>query len=147
MYKYHNIWIFQEDVDMTTELWMLAGTTILFMLLLAMQSLTSLFTGVPLTVLVGDRSDLPAAEGLRGRATRTVNNSVEGMVMFAPLIMIAHLAGISNELTVMGASIYFWSRVAYVPCYMFGIRWIRTIVFAVGLAGLLMIIAALFGMG
>lgn len=132
---------------MTTELWMLTATTILFMLLLAMQSVVSLFAGVSITVLVGDRSDLPAAEGLRGRAARTVNNSVEGMVIFAPLVVIAHLAGISNELTVMGASIYFWSRVVYVPCYMFGIPWIRTLVFGAGLAGLLMIIAALFGAG
>lgn len=130
---------------MTTELWMLTATTILFMLLLAMQSVVSLVAGVSITVLVGDRSDLPAAEGLRGRAARTVNNSVEGMIIFAPLVVIAHLAGISNELTVMGASIYFWSRVAYVPCYMFGIPWIRTLVFGAGLAGLLMIIAALFG--
>lgn len=132
---------------MTTELWMLTATTILFMLLLAMQSVVSLVAGVSITVLVGDRSDLPAAEGLRGRAARTVNNSVEGMVIFAPLVVIAHLAGISNELTVMGASIYFWSRVAYVPCYMFGIPWIRTLVFGAGLAGPLMIIAALFGAG
>ena len=132
---------------MTTELWMLAGTTILFMLLLAMQSSISLITGVSITTLVGDRSDLPAADGLRGRAARTVNNSVEGMVIFVPLVVIAHLAGISNDLTVMGATIYFWSRVAYVPCYMFGIPWIRTLVFGAGLAGLLMILAALFGMG
>jgi uncharacterized MAPEG superfamily protein len=132
---------------MTTELWMLAGTTILFILLLAMQSSISLFTGVSITTLAGDRSDLPAAEGLRGRAARTVNNSVEGMVVFVPLVVIAHLAGISNDLTVMGATIYFWSRVVYVPCYMFGIPWIRTLVFGAGLAGLIMIIAALFGAG
>ena len=132
---------------MTTELWMLAGTTILFMLLLAMQTITALIAGVSINVLAGDRSDLPAADGLRGRAARTVNNSVEGMVIFAPLVVIAHLAGISNDLTVMGATIYFWSRVAYVPCYMFGIPWIRTLVFGAGLAGLLMIIAALFGAG
>ncbi len=132
---------------MTTELWMLTDTTILFMLLLAMQSVISLATGVPITVLVGDRSDLPPLEGLRGRATRTVNNSVEGMVVFVPLVVIAHLAGISNELTVLGATIYFWSRVVYVPCYMFGIPWLRTVVFAVGLAGMLMILAALFGAG
>jgi len=132
---------------MTTELWMLTDTTILFMLLLAMQSVISLATGVPITVLVGDRSDLPPLGGLRGRATRTVNNSVEGMVVFVPLVVIAHLAGISNELTVLGATIYFWSRVVYVPCYMFGIPWLRTVVFAVGLAGMLMILAALFGAG
>ena len=131
---------------MTTELWMLSGTIILFMLLLGMQSLTAIFTGVPMTVLTGDRSDMPAANTLRGRANRTVSNSVEGLVIFAPLVIIAHLAGISNELTAMGATIYFWSRVAYVPCYMFGIPWLRTLVFGVGLAGLAMIIMAIFGM-
>jgi uncharacterized MAPEG superfamily protein len=114
------------------------------MLLLGIQSMTSLLTGVSMNVLVGDRSDMPPADGLRGRAARTVNNSVEGLVVFAPLVLVAHLAGISNDLTVMGATIYFWSRVAYVPCYMFGIPWIRTLVFGVGLVGLLMIVAAIF---
>ena len=128
---------------MTTELWMLTNTTILFMALIAVQSLTSLIAGIPVTVLAGDRSDLPAPEGLRGRAARTVNNSVEGMIMFVPLVVAAHLAGISNDLTVMGATIYFWSRVAYIPCYLFGIPWIRTLVFFGGLVGLVMIIIAL----
>jgi uncharacterized MAPEG superfamily protein len=78
---------------------------------------------------------------------RTVNNSVEGMVIFVPLVVIAHLAGVSNEMTAMGATIYFWSRVAFVPLYLFGIPWVRTIVFLIGLIGLIMIAAAIFGIG
>ncbi len=132
---------------MTTELWMLLYTTLLFALCLGIQTISSVAAGIPLKTLVGDRSDMPPLEGLRGRATRTVNNSVEGMVMFVPLVIIAHLAGISNDLTVMGATLYFWSRVAFVPLYLFGIPWVRTLVFFAGLAGLLMIAGAIFGMG
>jgi uncharacterized MAPEG superfamily protein len=132
---------------MTTELWMLLYTTLLFMMLLGAQTIISLASGISVQTLAGDRSDLPAAEGLRGRMDRTVNNSVEGMVIFVPLVVIAHLAGVSNEMTAMGATIYFWSRVAFVPLYLFGIPWVRTIVFLIGLIGLIMIAAAIFGIG
>jgi uncharacterized MAPEG superfamily protein len=43
----------------------------------------------------------------------------------------------------MGAQVYFWGRVAYVPLYAFGIRQIRSLVWLVSTAGLLAIFVAL----
>ena len=131
---------------MTTDLWMLLGTVLLFVVTLLIQTGTALLAGIPVRTLAGDRSDLPPAEGLRGRATRTVNNSVEGLVMFAPLVLMAHVSGLANETTALGASVYFWSRVAFVPLYLLGIPWLRTLVFFVGLVGLFMIVGVLTGL-
>ena len=43
-----------------------------------------------------------------------------------------------------GAALYFWARVAYIPLYAFGVPYIRSLVWLVSLAGLILIFAALF---
>jgi uncharacterized MAPEG superfamily protein len=37
-------------------------------------------------------------------------NSVENLVLFATLVLVANAAGISNDTTVMVCNIYFWAR-------------------------------------
>ena len=39
----------------------------------------------------------------------------------------------------LGAQIYFWGRVAYVPLYAFGVRQVRSLVWLVATAGLIMV--------
>lgn len=58
--------------------------------------------------------------------------------------MIAHVIGASSALTVWGAALYFWGRVVYVPLYAFGVPYIRSLVWVVSLAGLVMVLASLF---
>jgi uncharacterized MAPEG superfamily protein len=46
--------------------------------------------------------------------------------------------------TALGAQLYFWGRVVYVPLYGAGIPYARTIAWAVSLVGLLYVLFALF---
>ncbi|MDH3275247.1 MAG: MAPEG family protein [Gammaproteobacteria bacterium] len=61
-------------------------------------------------------------------------NAVENLVVFAALVLTANAAGISNEITVMACSVYFWARVVHVLSYTMAIPWVRTLAFAVGWA-------------
>jgi uncharacterized MAPEG superfamily protein len=59
-------------------------------------------------------------------------NSVENLVVFATLVLVAHAAGISNSTTVLVCQVYFWARVVHLAAYTLGIPWVRTLAFAAG---------------
>ncbi len=59
-------------------------------------------------------------------------NAVENLVVFAALVLTAHVAGITSEMTVLACQIYFWARVAHMLLYAFGVPFGRTLAFAVG---------------
>ena len=59
-------------------------------------------------------------------------NAVENLVVFAALVLIAYAAGISNNLTILAASLYFWSRLVHVAAYTMALPWVRTLGFTGG---------------
>ena len=59
-------------------------------------------------------------------------NAVENLVVFAALVLTAHVAGITSEMTVLACQIYFCARVAHMLLYAFGVPFGRTLAFAVG---------------
>ena len=59
-------------------------------------------------------------------------NSVENLVVFAALVLVANAAGVSNDTTVLAAQVYFWARVVHLLAYTLAIPWVRTLAFAVG---------------
>lgn len=74
------------------------------------------------------------------RATRAHANLVENLVPFTILVLVAHLSGEANDLTALGARIFFWSRAAHALVYIAGITVVRTVAFFVGLAAELLIL-------
>jgi uncharacterized MAPEG superfamily protein len=58
-------------------------------------------------------------------------NAVENLVIFAPLVLTAHVLGISNGVTVGACAVYFWARLAHLLVYTIGIPGLRTLSFAV----------------
>ncbi len=98
---------------------------------------------VGLPALAGNRDDVPAIEGWAGRAARAHRNMLESLVLFAILILVTHLTQRANAQTALGAAIFFWARVAYAFTYIAGVPWLRTGVWAVSVAGLLMILVQL----
>jgi uncharacterized MAPEG superfamily protein len=59
-------------------------------------------------------------------------NAVENLVVFATLVLVAHVLSISNEATVMACIVYFWARVVHLTAYAFRVPWVRTLAFVVG---------------
>ncbi len=99
---------------------------------------------VGLAALVADRGNLAELKGLAGRAQRAHRNMLESMALFAPLVLVAVVAGKTNATTLMGAQIFFWARLVYAPVYYVGTPWLRTGVWAVSLVGMAMILLQLF---
>lgn len=73
------------------------------------------------------------------RMRRAHNNLTENLVPFAGLVIAVHLAGLANETTAIGAMVFFWARVAHVIVYTLGVPVARTLTFAAGLVGCLMV--------
>jgi uncharacterized MAPEG superfamily protein len=94
---------------------------------------------VGLPTLAGNRENLPELTGWVGRAKRAHLNMLENLVLFAALVLVAHVAGKSNAMTVLGAQLFFWARLAYAIVYIAGIPWLRTAVWAVSVVGMLLI--------
>src|SRR6185503_16767271 len=121
-----------------TALSLLAWTCFLaFVQMLVAASGATLQVGLP--TLAGNRDGLPEITGWAGRARRAHANMLESLVLFAVLVLTAKAAGISNAMTLLGAQLFFWSRVAYAVIYVVGIPWVRTAAWAVSVVGLLLI--------
>ena len=66
------------------------------------------------------------------RAKAHHHNSVENLVIFAALIITAHLANETNAATASAAITYFWSRLVHLIVQYAGIAYLRTIAFFAG---------------
>ncbi|MGE3928562.1 MAG: MAPEG family protein [Hyphomonadaceae bacterium] len=129
---------------MTTELTMLTYAVALLILLVLVQALSGV-RAQGLMPLAGPRDGLPAPAGFHARMLRVVDNHREGLVMFAPLVLVAAAVGLSNDWTVLGAQLFFWSRLVHAVLYIAGVPMVRPLAWAVGLAGTFIVLLALLG--
>ena len=120
--------------DLTLLVWAAALT--LVQAIVAVMGAT-LQVGLP--ALAGNREGLPPITGWADRAARAHRNMLESMVLFAVLVLVAHVAGRANATTLLGAQLFFWGRVAYAAVFIAGIPWLRTGVWGVSVAGLVLI--------
>ena len=64
--------------------------------------------------------------GWAGRAARAHRNMLENLVLFAILVLVARAVNVGNGMTLLGAQLFFWGRVAHAILYIAGIPWLRT---------------------
>lgn len=94
-------------------------------------------------IAFGNRDNLPEATPFSGRAERTARNTMENFVLFAVIALVAHAAGAASPRVAMGAEIFFWARVVYIPVYYAGVPYVRTAVWLVGIIGMAMMVSGL----
>ncbi len=82
--------------------------------------------------------------GVAARMDRALRNFLETFGFFAVAVLAVVISQRTNAHTVLGAQLYLWSRVAYVPAYAAGIPYLRTLIWAASMAGLVMVLLALF---
>ena len=78
------------------------------------------------------RADSEPLPEWAARTKRAHNNAIENLVPFAALVIVAHLANMSNEITASAALAYFWFRVAHYILFAVGVSFGRTLTFAGG---------------
>ncbi|NLA68857.1 MAG: hypothetical protein GX856_11570 [Gammaproteobacteria bacterium] len=83
-------------------------------------------------------------EGVAGRVNRAFNNFLESFPMFAAAVLAVALMERGSAQTALGAQLYFWARLVYIPAYASGIPYVRSLVWAVSLVGILMVLVAAF---
>lgn len=98
---------------------------------------------VGLATLAGNREGMPALTGWAGRAQRAHRNMLENLPLFVALVLIAQAAGKANAMTLLGAQLFFWGRLAHWLIYLAGIPWLRTLAWAVSVVGLILIFGQL----
>lgn len=93
---------------------------------------------------VGNRDgDAKPLTGWAARAQRANRNFLETFAFFAAAVLAVVLAHKSDASSLLGAQTYVWARVAYLPIYLAGIPYLRTLVWAVSLWGMVQVIEAL----
>jgi uncharacterized MAPEG superfamily protein len=88
--------------------------------------------------------DAPPLTGAAGRAVRANLNFLETFAFFAAAVLGVVAAHKTTADTGLGCELYFWARVVYLPIYLIGIPYLRTLVYAVSIWGLIKVLAALF---
>jgi uncharacterized MAPEG superfamily protein len=86
---------------------------------------------------------MPPLEVLAGRLQRATRNFSETFPLFAAAVLTALAAGKQGTLTDWGVQLYFWGRVIYLLLYAFGVPILRTVVWTVAMAGIILNLAAL----
>jgi len=109
---------------------------LLFMIVLAGLLKYKAWTFQGMKVMMSNRDNVPAPTPIAGRADRAANNMIENMVVFVALVVAVQLLEGNNQSAQVGASLFFWARLAYWPTYLFGIQYLRTGLWATGVAGL-----------
>ncbi|MCX7513026.1 MAPEG family protein [Frateuria hangzhouensis] len=88
--------------------------------------------------------DEPAAPliGVAGRLDRARANFLETFAFFAALVLTVVALGRQDATSALGAQLYFWGRLVYVPVYAAGVPYLRTLVWAVSITGLVLLLVA-----
>jgi uncharacterized MAPEG superfamily protein len=77
------------------------------------------------------------------RAGRASSNFLETFPFFAAAVLAVVLAKENSARTALGAEVYVWARAAYLPIYIVGIPYLRTLVYAVSIWGILQLLLVL----
>lgn len=129
---------------MTVELTYLAYTIALFFVVVMVQATAGIRQYGGMT-LANNRDGLPPRNTFSARTKRLTDNFRENLWFFVPLVLIASIANVSNQWTILGAQIFFFSRLAHAVWYIAGWPLVRPIFWLAGIIACVLIFLALFG--
>ena len=129
---------------MTTELTMLCWSVVLGLVQIAIAATCSV-SQRGLGWAAGARDGVVSPlTGIGGRLDRARANFLETFPLFLAVVLAAHLLQRHGSMTLLGAQLYFWGRLVYVPLYAAGIAYVRTLAWAVSIVGIVLVLVALF---
>lgn len=117
---------------MTTEIFWLTATVLMTALMWAPYILNRIAVRGLFGALANETPQSAPHSPWAARAMAAHKNAVENLVVFAPAVLAAHLAGVSSGVTTTAAMLYFFARLAHYVVYTAGIPVARTLTFAVG---------------
>jgi uncharacterized MAPEG superfamily protein len=122
------------------EIQMLCWSAALGLLQLVIATTLSV-VDIGLPYAVGPRdAPTPPVKAITSRFLRAFHNFRETFVYFAVAVLLVTLLNKTSASTALGAQLYFWARLLYLPVYAAGIPLLRTAIWALSLAGLVMVL-------
>jgi uncharacterized MAPEG superfamily protein len=85
----------------------------------------------------------PPPSLLLGRAQRALANLLETYPLFVAAVLAVAVTRRLDVWSLVGAHLYLWARTAYLALYLAGVPLIRSLVWNLALAGILMVLAQL----
>lgn len=131
-----------DAASLSTEFWVLAASVVLLVVHISWQGM-SFTADVGPGYNMGPRDAERPASVLTGRLKRALANYLETYPAFVGLALALEVTGQTGGLGAAGAVIWLLARIVYLPLYAFGVFRIRSIVWLVSLAGIVMMLAAL----
>jgi uncharacterized MAPEG superfamily protein len=130
---------------MTPDLFALAGVLVFALIqIFAFDIARTAQYGLTWNMSPRDQTDMPPLSDMAKRLERAQANLYETLPIFIGAVLIAQIAGQTNGITALGAHIYLFGRILYLPLYAYGISPWRSLVWVVSLIGLIMVISQLF---
>jgi uncharacterized MAPEG superfamily protein len=125
--------------SLNTEMEMLLWSALLYIVQVLIAAVaTDLKNGVAWGL--GNRDDIPASSGFVGRSQRAYSNMAENLLPFACIALLVQSTGNTGEMSALGASVFFYSRVLHAGFYLAGITVVRSLAYFGGLAGMGMMV-------
>jgi uncharacterized MAPEG superfamily protein len=72
-----------------------------------------------------------------------LRNFGETFPLFAAAVLITHVVGRHDWMTEWGVQLYFWGRIAYLALYAGGVFLVRSLIWNVATAGIVLLLLAL----
>jgi uncharacterized MAPEG superfamily protein len=127
---------------LTPELMLLGWSVVLFFVHMAIQAGPAI-RDTGLVYNAGPRDADKPLGPLAGRAERTFANFKETYPIFIALVLGLAVTGRSGGMADTGAWLWFGARIVYIPLYLAGIPWLRTLAYGVSVVGLVLMLGRL----
>ena len=129
---------------MTVELQLLAWSVVLLIAHIVVQGLlVAPLRGAAWNAGPRDEGQPPLGK-YPGRAQRALENFKETYPAFIALALALVVTSKTGGIGALGAWMWFAGRVAYLPLYLLGVPWLRTLAYGVALIGLILMLTRLF---
>jgi uncharacterized MAPEG superfamily protein len=93
---------------------------------------------------VGPRDSMPEKPRLVGRSQRAADNLKENLPFFLTFALLSFvIAQTDQTLAENGAKVFLVARILYLLAYIWGVPWVRSLVFGVSFIGLAMMLMAI----
>ena len=128
---------------MTVEIQLLAWSVVLLLVHIAVQGALVVSLKGPVWNAGPRDGGQPPLGKYSGRAQRALENFKETYPAFVglalALVATAHTGGVGT----LGAWVWFAARLIYLPLYLLGVPWLRSLAYGASLAGLIMMLTRL----
>ena len=127
---------------MTPELqYLVYGVILLIVHTLVQATFSDLSKGIGWAL--GPQDETREQSVTAARIQRALRNYLETFPAFIALALVLAVTETGNGTSALGAAVYFWARIAYIPAYASGVPLVRSVAWFASLAGLAMMLLPL----